>query len=463
MDSTGKIQWDKTIGGLGSEDFKSVIQTFDGGYALIGESDSPISDEKSENGFGLYDYWLVKLDSAGNIEWDRTIGGSGTEYIDMIVQTKDSGYVLAGSSDSPISGYKTEDSRGYFDYWVVKVNKRGNKVWDKTIGGSDYEFCSPVLLTNDGEVLLSGFSASNISGEKTENSRGDYDIWLVKLNDKGKIQWDRTIGGNDFDGAVGILPEDDGGYILSGSSASNISGEKTEDSRGLTDYWVVKVDAKGHKLWDKTIGGSGDDHQGFGGQLERTSDGGFILGGSSNSYTSGEKTEDSRGDFDYWVVKLDKNANIQWDKTIGGSAYDAMGSIKEIAPNQYVAAGFSWSAISGDKKAFSRGAADYWLIKLKYIKQSDNANTNSSEDISVSSFQKNIGDKIFTVYPNPAKDLLNVHVNGKAIVTLTNQSGKIILTKTIDVSGVINVNNLPAGLYYLKNNTTGEMRKVIIN
>jgi hypothetical protein len=266
-DSTGEIQWDKTMGGLGQENFKSVIQTFDGGYALIGESNSPISDEKSEDSWGGGDYWLVKLDSIGNIEWDKTIGGSGEEVIDNVVQTKDSGYILAGSSNSPISGYKTEDTRGFFDYWVVKVDKRGHKIWDKTIGGNDYEFCSPIVLTNDGGVLLGGFSQSNISGEKTENSRGNYDIWLVKINSQGKVKWDKTIGGNDFDGAFGIIQADDSSFFISGSSSSNISGEKTEDSRGGSDFWIVKTDVKGNKLWDKTIGGSGDDHLSLGGEL----------------------------------------------------------------------------------------------------------------------------------------------------------------------------------------------------
>ena len=347
MDSTGKIQWDKTIGGLGYEDFKSVIQTYDGGYALIGESASPISDEKSEDSWGGNDYWLVKLDSMGNIEWDRTIGGSGTEYIDNVAQTKDSGYILAGSSDSPISGYKTENTRGFFDYWVVKVDKRGHKIWDKTIGGNDYEFCSPVLLTNDGSILLGGFSQSNISGEKTEDSRGGYDIWLVKISAQGKVKWDKTIGGNDFDNAEEIIQTDDGGYFMSGNSSSNISGEKTEDSRGGSDYWIVKTDSKGNKLWDKTFGGSGDDHQNLGGPLEKTSDGGYILGGTSNSYISGEKTEDSRGDYDYWVVKVDVNGNKQWDKTIGGTGYDVLASIKETAPNNYKVAGTSYSAYYG--------------------------------------------------------------------------------------------------------------------
>jgi hypothetical protein len=130
------------------------------------------------------------------------------DFIDHIVQTSDSGYILAGSSASSISGYKSEDTRGFFDYWVVKLNKRGKKEWDKTIGGNDYEFCSPFIVTSEGGILLGGFSQSNISGEKTQNSRGGYDIWLVKLTGKGKVQWDRTIGGDGFDGAFSIITKE---------------------------------------------------------------------------------------------------------------------------------------------------------------------------------------------------------------------------------------------------------------
>nr|MDQ6903945.1 T9SS C-terminal target domain-containing protein [Bacteroidota bacterium] len=282
LNSNNQIEWDKTIGGIFDDNFKSVIQTSDGGYALIGESTSITSVEKDDDSHGLTDYWIVKLDKKGNVEWDKTIGGSGSEYIDNIVQTSDGGYILAGSSDSYRSGDKTEDSRGFFDYWVVKLDKYGNIQWDKTIGGDNYEFLSGVELTSDGGVVLAGFSLSNMSGEKTENSRGDYDYWIVKLNKEGHIQWDKTIGGSGADFGRGIKQTDEGGYVISGISNSNISGEKTENGRGFFDYWVVQLDKMGNFKKDKTIGGSGDDTEVW--CLEKTSDGGYILGGTSNSY-----------------------------------------------------------------------------------------------------------------------------------------------------------------------------------
>jgi hypothetical protein len=458
LKQNGKIEWDKTIGGIFDDNFKSVIQTSDGGYALIGESNSITSVEKDEDSRGFTDYWIVKLNKKGDVEWNKTIGGSGTELIDNIVQTSDGGYILAGSSDSYTSGEKSEDSRGFFDYWAVKLDKNGNIQWNKTIGGSGFEFLSGVELTADGGVVLAGFSESNASWEKTENSRGGFDYWLVKLSKEGRIQWDKTIGGDGGDFGRGIKQTNDGGYVISGISDSNISGEKTENGRGFFDYWVIQLDKMGNFRKDKTIGGNGDDTEVW--CLEKTSDGGYIFGGTSNSNISGEKTEDSRGDYDYWVVKLDNELNIQWDKTLGGNSYDALYNLKEIQNNQFAVAGLSWSDVSGDKTEPTRGLADYWIVWLNGTGHPEH------NDISANSMRPATADlktkKIFAVYPNPVRDLLNVHTDSKATITLTDQSGKIILTKVIDGNGVINVSALGAGIYYLKSNNTTEIQKLIV-
>lgn len=458
IDKQQKIQWQRTIGGNGEDNLKSVIQTSDGGYAVIGESSSTISGEKTQNSRGGTDYWLVKLDSLGRIKWDRTYGGSGTEYIDNVVQTADGGYILAGSSDSYLSGDKSEISRGFFDYWVVRLNKHGEKLWDKTIGGYDYEFCSPIEPTTDGGVMIGGFSQSNISGEKTEDSRGGYDYWVVKLNRFGQIEWDKTLGGNDGDYGRGLQQTDDGGYLMTGSSLSNQSGDKTENSRGGFDFWVVKFDGKGTVQWDKTIGGNADDDGVW--NLEKTSDGGYIFGGFSRSSISGEKTEDSRGDADFWIVKLDQSGNIQWDKTIGGDAFDDMISIKEISPNNYLAGGYTYSGISGDKTQESRGGADYWIVNLDYNIPFAKANSQQNESSIIKPGSNN--KQLLNVYPNPVRDVLHLQVNGKALVSLTDQAGKIIFTRFVENNASINVANLHAGIYYLKNNTTGAMQTIIV-
>ncbi len=463
LDKHHKIQWDRTIGGIGSDNFKSIIETSDGGYALIGESSSFTSVEKDEDSrAGSSDFWFVKLDNKGNVEWNKTIGGAGTEFVDNIVQTKDGGYVLMGSSDSYTSFEKSEDSHGTFDYWVVRLDKKGNILWDKTLGGTDFEFGSPIELTSDGGMLVGGFSNSNISFEKTENSRGDYDYWVVKLDKNGKVQWDKTIGGSGGDFCRGIQQTSNGGYVLAGFSNSNISGEKSENSRGGMDYWIVKLNSDGQLKKEKTIGGDGDDSDIW--NLEKTKDGGFVFGSRSASGKSGEKTEDSRGDYDYWVVKIDKDLNLHWDKTIGGAAYDALFSIREVEENEYVMGGVSWSEVSGDKTEPSRGLADYWIVWLSDRKKNDHhhdGDWHSSVLTNGNSLRAQERAKIFAVYPNPVNDLLNIQVTGKATLTLTDQSGKILIAKTINTNGSISLAALPKGIYFLKNNETSEVKKVM--
>lgn len=456
LSRTGKIEWQKTIGGNGDDYCKSIIQTTDGGYAVVGDSRSDISGEKTDYCRGSSDIWLVKLDSVGNIQWDKTYGGSGTEFIDNIVQDKDGNYILAASSDSYISGEKSEDSRGSWDMWVVKADVNGNKLWDKTIGGNDYDFCSPIGITQDGGLILVGFSGSNASGEKSQNCRGQSDYWVVKLNKNGNIQWDKTIGGSGDDYCRGLVQAKDG-YLLCGNSNSGISGEKTANSWGGYDFWVVKLDKKGNVKWDKTIGGLYDDDEVW--SLDSTLDGqGYIFGGYSNSPISGNKTEYSRGGFDYWIVKINKNGKVLWNKTIGGSDDEYLRSnIVEIEKNKFLTGGTSYSGISGDKASSSRGNADYWIVQL---------NDRTPTSLIIASSQNvdaaGIAATGFKVYPNPVRDNLHVMVNNEAMLTLTNESGKIMLTKKVDKSDIINVAALPPGIYYLKNNTTNEFQKIAV-
>src|SRR6266545_5534223 len=227
----------------------------------------------------------------------------------------------------------------------------------KALGGSDLDFFTSMALTKDGGRIAGGYSTSNISGQKTENSRGGFDYWIVKLDSANKIEWDKTIGGNDIDILTSLQQTSDGGYILGRFSFSNISGEKTQNRRGSADYWIVKLDSGGNIQFDKTIGGSSFDNL-F--ALQQTSDGGYILGGTSFSNKSGNKTQDSRGGTDFWIVKLSSKGNIQWDKTLGGNDGDDLLSLQQTSDGGYILGGGSFSNISGDKTENSKGAEDYW-------------------------------------------------------------------------------------------------------
>jgi hypothetical protein len=368
-DRNGNVEWDKTLGGGGDDLLTAILQTSDGGYAAIGTSTSNISGEKTQNSRGGMDWWLVKLDAAGHMKWDKTFGGSGNEYIDYVVQADDGSYVLAGSSDSPISGEKSENSRGLTDYWLVKLDRNGNKTWDKTIGGNSWEWCSPFILSKDGGLIVAGFSASNISGEKTENTRGysnAYDYWVVKLDQRGRIEWDKTIGGDGDEFCHSLYEARNGEIVIGGSSISNTSGEKTENSRGDFDYWIVRLDKKGTKISDKTIGGNGGDYFS---EFKVNAQGDFLIAGSSSSNISGEKTEGNRsggfGPVDYWLVKMKQCGKVDWDKTIGGFNDDNLVSVIDRGNDEYLLGGSTWSFYSADKTSYPIGAQDFWIVDMK--------------------------------------------------------------------------------------------------
>ena len=360
-DSIGNIQWQNTIGGNGSDALPALLQTVDGCFIVGGSSLSDISSDKLEDCLGNYDYWIVKINGLGNILWQNTIGGSGNDIMKSIVQANDGGYVLAGYSVSDISGDKTENSIGGYDYWIVKTDSLGVIQWQNTIGGSSSDSISSIENTVDGGYILGGTSQSNISGDKTSNSVGFKDYWIVKVDGFGSIQWQKTIGGNIVDELSCIKQTADRGYILGGWSTSTISGDKLENCLGGNDYWIIKTDSSGIIQWQNTIGGSEFDILN---SLDQTSDGGYILGGMSKSNISGDKAESNLGDYDFWIIKTDSVGNIQWQNSIGGNNQDMLKSIQQTKNGNYILGGTSESNISGDKTENCLGLYDYWIVKL---------------------------------------------------------------------------------------------------
>lgn len=360
LDAAGNKAWDKTLGGS-TADFLTALQpTLDGGYILGGYSSSGSSGDKTQHSRGSYDFWVVKLDAAGNKTWDKTYGGKGAEILTSLQQTPDGGYVLGGSSPSG-GGDKTGPGRGKWDYWVVKLDADGNKQWDKTLGGSDNDRLAALHLTPDGGYLLGGYSSSDSSGDKTLPSRREsFDFWVVKLDAAGHQQWDKTYGGDKNDMMTALQPTQDGGYVLGGYVQTGSDGDITGTNKGGWDYWVLKLDAAGDKQWDQSFGGRDQDLLTC---LQQTQDGGYLLGGHSDSDSNGDKSGDNRGGSDYWVLKLDAAGNKVWDKTFGGQNTDRMTTLLQASDGSYLLAGSSDSGISGEKSQASLGGTDYWVIK----------------------------------------------------------------------------------------------------
>ncbi|HNL06588.1 MAG TPA: hypothetical protein PKH93_03370, partial [Chitinophagales bacterium] len=306
----------------------------------------------------------MKLSVTGSIEWQNTIGGNNDDYLQSIQQTTDGGYILGGSSYSGISGDKTESNQGMYDYWIVKLFATGVIQWQNTIGGNDYDQLQSLQQTTNGGYVVGGSSYSGISGDKTSDNKGGLDFWVVGLNANGAIQWQKNIGGSEDDNLATIKQTVDGGYILGGTSKSGISNQKTENSQGLNDYWIIKISSIGEIQWQNTIGGSGED---FLIDIHQTIDGTYMVGGYSSSGTSGDKTAPNMGSEDYWILKLSSLGIIQWQNTIGGNHSDKLSHIQQTTDGGYIMGGDSNSPISGNKTEGNQGGSDYWVMKFTSV------------------------------------------------------------------------------------------------
>lgn len=360
LDADGNIVWQNTIGGAEDDQFDVLRATPDGGCIIGGSSHSNASGDKTSNVVGEYDYWIVKLDADGNIQWQQQYGSDDSEVLTDLNLTDDGGYIIGGISGGNISGDKTEDARGDVDYWIIKTDHLGNIVWQRTIGGNKEDYLYTADQTSDGGFIIGGSSKSTPSGERTLPLTGTSDMWFLKLDASGNIMWQNHIGSNVKDRLNALFETADGGYMIGGYSAGGVFADKTENSLFI-DYWILKLDDAGDILWQNTIGGPDLD-------LLNTArpapDGGMIAVGSSTSNAFADKTEDAFGGLDYWIVKVDDAGNVSWDKTLGGSDDDEPFGICVTTDGDYMIAGYSNSGISGNKTEMNRGAGDYWLVKL---------------------------------------------------------------------------------------------------
>jgi hypothetical protein len=314
LDAKGNLQWTRTIGGPGYEIGYSLIQTSDGGYAIAGES--------SSFGAGEADVYVIKLDANGNLQWTKTIGGPASEVGSSLIQTSDGGYVIAGFTNS--------FGAGEADVYVVKLDASGNLQWTKTIGGPKGDWGFSLIQTSDGGYAIAGATQSFGAGE--------WDVYVVNLDAKGNLQWTKSIGGPAGEIGFSLIQTSDGGYAITGAT--------TSFGAGGTDVYVVKLDAKGNLQWTKTIGGPADE---IGFSLIQTSDGGYAITGATTSFGAGGT--------DVYVIKLDANGKPQWTKTIGAKNEKLVNSsIIQTSDGSYV--------IAGTTRSFGPGGRDVYVVKL---------------------------------------------------------------------------------------------------
>ena len=352
-----EIQQTLTIGGTKNESGQSVVSTSDGGYAVLGYTQS-MDEDISNKSDTSYDYWLLKFDATGQEQWQRVYGGSNDDRGEDILTTNDGGFAIVGSSKS--NDNDVTSNAGSNDFWLAKLNASGEIQWEKSLGyaGSDSAFS--VIQTQDNGYLISGVldvSASNGAGNNRANMKrhagGDY--WVIKLNPLGELEWSRYFGGTYSDTAYGAAQTQNGNYLIIGSSDSN--DVDINNNKGSYDFWTIKLSSSGDLIWEKSFGGSEIDEAKA---IAATNDGNFLIVGDTRSNDTDVST--NSGAADVWIIKINPEGELLWEKTFGGSSFDSVQAIHKTQNNEFIVAGNSRST-DGDLTK-NNGQNDAWLFKI---------------------------------------------------------------------------------------------------
>ena len=509
-----KILWEKSLGGKHAEYLYDAIATPDYGFILAGSSLSDKNGNKDESNKGDLDYWLWKMDEKGNLEWQKSFGGNKVDLLQSVALTYDGGFILGGTSSSDKGTIKTDACKGQEDFWIIKLNAKGQEMWQKTIGGSGMEKLLSIAPTKDGGYILGGTSSSDRNDTngtddpygKWEDSNGNLDYWVVKLDSKGTVEWQKTLGGKYHDELKSIHQTQDGGFVLGGYSNSPVSGNKTAPNFGLGDYWVVKLNEDGNVQWQQTYGGDGDDNL-F--SLIPTKDGGYLLGGNSNSGATNSKSKTNKSGTDFWVIKVDDIGLIQWQDTYDFGKYDVLTSLVENKDGSFLIGGYAQSELGNKQKSNAKtvkadkeGISDYIALKIdaegkerwsktvgskgdevlrKLLETRDGgyllagtSNGSISRDkktakggndfwvVKLRDKEKEENERItLEAIPNPASSFTNVIINfeyKKGTATLYDLSGRSL--QTIAITGErtvpVELNGLPQGIYVIEIKTDTE-------
>jgi len=317
------IEWEKTFGGTANEQVNSIIQTTDGGFAIAGSTASKSS--------GGDDVWVIRLDSMGNKQWEKIVGEKDDDTAYSIIQTTEGDLVVAGVINLRGGG---PYPFGIADLWIVKLDFMGNQKWNKIFNGSQ-QVAYSIVETIDRGLAVVGYTPSSITRASGWGKLRDAQI--IKLDRTGNLEWKKAFGakkGDDY--ARSITQTTDGGFIVAGQSDVQYPNGD--------DFLVVKLDRTGSLQWDRTFGGEGNDRA-F--SITQTTDGGVAVAGSTKSKGSGNA--------DFWIIKLDRTGNLQWDQTFGGNSEDEAHSIIQTNDGGFAVAGYTTTDFS---------QRDFWVVKL---------------------------------------------------------------------------------------------------
>lgn len=347
------VQWEKSFGGSQDDWANSIIQTRDSGYIFTGFTNS--SDGDVSLNHGGFDCWVVKLDSQGNLIWEKSYGGTAGEMGNSILQLDNGDYLVSGytnSNDGDVSG-----NHGNSDFWLFKIDSVGNLLWQKCFGGSLSEVSYSMIKTTDEGFLLVGNSTSS-NGDVASNN-GSVDFWAIKVDSSGNLEWENNFGGTDGDDAKSVIQKDNGNFVIAGLTMSN--NIDVTYNHGYQDFWVVEIDSTGNLLSQRTYGGTGADFA-YGITTKMLSNGsqGIAIGGYSQS-NDGDVTGNHGGQ-DIWIILIDSLNNLVSEKSFGGSLSEGLAFINNESSGDVF---FCGSTMSNDSDVSgNHGAHDTWMVKF---------------------------------------------------------------------------------------------------
>lgn len=358
FNASKELEWQKTYGGSADDRANSVIQTNDGGYAVIGKSKSGDGDVLENAGYD--DFWITKLDVNGSVSWVQSFGYSGSDVPYSIIQTNDQGYLLSGVLDVSASngqGDRLTNIQGRHaggDYWIIKLSSSGVKEWSNYYGGTFTDTAYNAIQTNDNGYIIVGSSDS--TDVDISNNKGNYDFWIIKISELGSLIWEKSFGGDQVDEARSISQMADGNYLVIGDTRS--SNIDVSQNNGAADVWIIKISPEGSLIWEKTLGGSSFD---VGRSISKTQDDGFLIAGNSRS--SDGVFDINNGQNDALVMKINNSGYLEWQKTIGGTEVDFFNGVEELIDGSIVAVGDS-SSSNGDIIE-NKGFTDLLILNTK--------------------------------------------------------------------------------------------------
>ncbi len=357
INNVGVLQWKFSLGGGGSDYLQKVILTPDEGVMCIGYTNS--SNGGISNPKGQIDYCVVKLNNVGTLQWKKNYGGTSNDWGQSLCLSGDGGFIIAGYSES--NDEDVLQSLGNTDFWILKIDVNGNILWQKSYGGSGYDYLGSIKQTQDGGYVITG--NSNSTNDDFIQNKGGYDVWILKIDGLGNIQWKNNFGGTYDDFSNDIIEDNEGNFVLVGETLSD-DFDAVSNHLGVLkkDYLVIKTNYLGQKIWSKCFGGEAHE---YGRSIILDFDGNYVIGGESYSLT-GDPTG-NHGSAEYWLIKIaPSTGDLIWEKAMGGLGHDEANCVVATFDNGFVMVGNSAHPISDDVTQ-NYGDDDFWVVKLKNI------------------------------------------------------------------------------------------------